>query len=80
MLTLMPQNADWARISVAVAGALVLAYMAASVAGRVARAALGALIQQEHREGRYGEDRRRASPSGAASPRGLPGLWQRPRL
>jgi len=51
MPTLMPQNADWARISVAVAAAIVLAYMAAVVAGRVARAALGALVQHEHREG-----------------------------
>ncbi len=51
MATLMPQNADWARVSVAVAAAIVLAYVAAVIAGRVARAALSALVQHEHREG-----------------------------
>ena len=46
----MPEQADWARIAVAVAATIVLAYVAAVVAGRITRSALSAMFH-EIREG-----------------------------
>jgi small conductance mechanosensitive channel len=54
MVDIMPQHADWARVALALAAVTVVAYVAASVAARLARAALAAIVRHESDAGPVG--------------------------
>jgi len=65
--TFMPQHADWARVTVALAAVTVVAYVAALVVGRLAQAALLAVVPRVSPVGAPAERQDRARAAAAST-------------